>query len=701
MMRTPAELHKARQVLVDTPVGDLTIGQLYERIKELQYIERQLHQLEHTPAQVSDVPVAIPKSVQVQDSSFGDASVSPTSRKRVGLSEQNVGRYVMTILAATLCILALGVFVTSFWAALPNIVKFLFFFLLGAALEIVGFKMVAKQQMRPFWLGIAGLGASTTLLIIVAGCMVWWLYDIMLTGVLMSGWFVLNYVLACRQKAAVFYIISYIGAFITTALSCLFIAPVMLSEVVIAVLVGVILLVGFCGYYKVRNKWLLLANIAYCWVTCTMVVAAYQGSMSSAPNLIDTLHYEVILLPWALMFYVVCCQVSLRCLSSDDTWGRVLRNAVLVFINSCVLVLVSNFAHSGTAGSVLALIALLACSYKSCNGYFIGCSLLVLSLLKNLSQIFTELFNASTQVYTCSALLPSLVTLCLCVLPEGLRNKYTRMGFVIFSCGVLQAAMFPDYRSEHLLYFISFVLLLASFTVYTVSTGTKQLYFHKPMDILGLCLVSAALVHILVAVDLLPESTSVVYASVALQLYGALYLLRQPEEEYEVTQIVWRVFRVLVYVAALGSAFFATDTTRVLITVQLLFTTAFNMYQLVAGKKIVQTVVTCIMAHWHLFFLSSLWSISMQLPVSLVGLLIGAGFIVLGFKLKHKAARQCGHLCCIVYAMKMGLFDATAGGLGTAGGLLLAGVVCFCISLIYNRVEKRQVTAEEKSEHSV
>ena len=35
MMRTPAELHKARQVLIDTPVEDLTVGQLYEGIKEL------------------------------------------------------------------------------------------------------------------------------------------------------------------------------------------------------------------------------------------------------------------------------------------------------------------------------------------------------------------------------------------------------------------------------------------------------------------------------------------------------------------------------------------------------------------------------------------------------------------------------------------------------------------------------------------
>lgn len=185
----------------------------------------------------------------------------------------------------------------------------------------------------------------------------------------------------------------------------------------------------------------------------------------------------------------------------------------------------------------------------------------------------------------------------------------------------------------------------------------------------------------------LPISLAV--AAVGLYLYGALYLLPKLKGEQNTTYLMWCVARVLVYLLLMGSVGDPVLISQVAVTVGLMSTTVFNVYQMVNARSKGQAIASCLMTNFHLWMIASMWEYRVQLVLSLLGLLLGAGFIVVGFIRNIKSARKCGLVCCILYSIKMGLFDIGYGGLGTAGGLVLAGVVCFGISIAYNLMSEK------------
>lgn len=84
--------------------------------------------------------------------------------------------------------------------------------------------------------------------------------------------------------------------------------------------------------------------------------------------------------------------------------------------------------------------------------------------------------------------------------------------------------------------------------------------------------------------------------------------------------------------------------------------------------------------------------------VSVVGLIIAIGSIVLGFKVKIKAFRLYGLILTLICVAKLILFDIEYESILLKPlGFFVAGVLCFVISWIYSRLEKKN----EEEEHEV
>ena len=84
--------------------------------------------------------------------------------------------------------------------------------------------------------------------------------------------------------------------------------------------------------------------------------------------------------------------------------------------------------------------------------------------------------------------------------------------------------------------------------------------------------------------------------------------------------------------------------------------------------------------------------------VSVVLLLVAAASIVVGFKINNKSLRLYGLVVSIISVAKLILVDISyANSLMRACSFLICGLICFAISIVYNRMEKKMIveTGEE------
>lgn len=684
---TREELDSRYQELLQRSVSDMTVQELRDTLNTVQQLEFQLHgspQMSKSRFRRGHMQegVRAPRYMS-QHPSIGR---QPQPHRRV--SEQHVGRYVMTVLAACLCLLALGVFIMSFWMVLPDVMKFLIFVVLCGSLEVLGFWRSDKSSMRPFWLGVAGLGVSGLQLVIIAGSMVWVLYDTLFTGLLSLAWFGFTFFMAHRKRVGVFYAIAYIGGMITTGLACLSAVSSVSSEVVIAMLVGAIVAVGYFGWVRTKMFWLLLANQAYCWFSLFVINEAYANRDVAFGQLDISVTYEPQILAWFMVAILGFCVYNTCNLLQKKSWGSILINAGLTYINCGVFLVACETAAGTEMGYGIAGVCIVAMMLFSCPGYILGSMTPLFIILHELSEGITSHYNVGEVTYDCGSFLPAVAVLAFCAIPALLRKNHDRAGVVMFAAMTCFLATSPYYKDDPRFYILTFALLVLSAGAYVYNVWRNEWYFSKHADWLVLSVVPAILIMILSSSKLLPEIMPFVIASVGLQLYWVLYLERQPAESRGITLVAWYVFRVLVYLALLVNSLFPDEPTKVLLIASLMLTVIFNVYQMVHARTAIQSVVSCIMANWHMWLIMSLCSVDAQLIVSLLGLVIGASFIFAGFYLGIKAARNSGLVCCILYVLKMGIFDISGGGLGTAGGLLLAGLLCFGISFAYNKALK-------------
>ena len=128
-------------------------------------------------------------------------------------------------------------------------------------------------------------------------------------------------------------------------------------------------------------------------------------------------------------------------------------------------------------------------------------------------------------------------------------------------------------------------------------------------------------------------------------------------------------------------------------TIMIIAIITITIYNAVEFKNIAHTIIGIIVTNIDLFNLFFFWDGKKEaLIISIVGLVISAIFIVLGFRFKNKSMRLLGLITMIIYVIKISLFDIPNGSNDTISAalmLLFGGIICFIISFIYNKLDKK------------
>lgn len=688
---TMEELRALREEIRSAKTDGLTVGELKDRLERLSDTERRIAAMEQVSGYARRDPAGYGGAQagpyanaagagQARGRAYVDLHRNAFRRtgrndKRKAAAEQAVGRYAMTVLAAALCLLALAVFVMSFWQAMPDPVKFALFILLGAGLEAAGFIRSGKGSMRAFWLGVAGLGAGASFIDIAAGCLAWNLYGIILAGILIMAWVLANFWLGRKQSCGMFYMIAYIGGLLAIWIGKLT-AYGDAGETVLIALSAAVIASGTAEYYKEKKPYLMLFDIIFC-------LAA--GNVLRQPVYSITLNTYVpgAAISWYCFLLGGFCLYQIRSIKFRSKFFKRLGpvpQAAMAFV-CCMYAgtAAGRLELPGAWGLALAALLIAATGFGSAEGYLLGASLPMALVLQELS----------TGLGLAEAFLASAAACAACAMYHKLKYKPDRLAaWILYVMALLLCMRAEDGRMATC--YCAAAFLGTGLAMYQMQCRTMGLYTCEPLENLVSCAVPGILCTVFAEAGLVPDILPVAVISAGLQAYWIVYLKKaEPSAYLDAARFLWYVMRAAAYAGVLASAIFADGATKAVLAVSLMLTLAFNVYKAIGSESRIQSAAACLMANWHLHLLAGIYGFgSYQVAISLTGMAVSAGSVMAGFVLDKKGMRQAGLGCVILYALKLGLIDASGGGLGTAGGLLLAGIICFGVSLAYNKLGK-------------
>lgn len=570
------ELREQRERLANEDLTGKTLGEVRDDMRRLQSLERQIEELEQQSIPCQTIPqnsgyIQIapteehqplftrsifqqPQTFRYDTTQHGRPSQHTPTQSRI--SEANLGRYVMTILASTLCLLALAVFAVSFWPYLPDIVKFIGLLVLGGGLEALGFWWAQNGSLRPFWLGIAGVGAGCTFITIVCGCLVWLLYGVGFAGIALIGWFGAHYFLAQEQKATLFYMIAYIGGIIAVALACLSAPTDISGELMIAAIIAAIVVIGQVGSYRTKSWHLVTLNMLFCWVSASSI-EKYLGYLRAEvyPDLTTAFGFEHVfyVLPAIAFLMAVLCLFDVRRLPQKESTVSAASTIILTLINSAFVVSCAmNVDYINKAVMcILACAVIVLCGLKGKEHYYLGAAFPFILALGMASDYISGL--ADPELYRGhAALLPAIALVSSLVVAKWLGNKTYRISFIIAFTTTLAMAFAEPSTGVELFHITTCVVLLVTVSVYFVWAQVHGYYFKKPIDLFVLAMLPGLLVTMAKCLPYYPSVLPTAVLLICLEVYGAFYLAKEENSGEGYMWVPWYVVRFVAYVSMIA-----------------------------------------------------------------------------------------------------------------------------------------------------
>lgn len=613
-----------RDTLASMKVSDMTLGEAVERMDRIRY----LNDCIYSTSQLLQYTLIRPRGIEY--------NCEPVQKKD---TERNLGRYVMVVLASFLCMLAVIVFALSFWPLLPAFVQFALILCAGIGLWIVGFIFARKKKLRAFWLGISSLGSGIVFLVSILGTLVWELYGIELAGPMLWFWFVANYYLAYHIDFYLNYIITYIGGLLGIVLSC----AIADMEIMVIAATAAVVLVGEVGYLRADKSKLHLINLIFCWAV-SIILWVYSSIE------------DVVILPYIQAAIAALCMYECSHFENKSvTAGSVLWSSILLY-NA-----VSGWIRIAMVGAVFAVVVAI-----HAPGFLLGMAPV-----------------AAVALYQTVPIIPVLVAAVLFVIPGILEERHNRAGAVVF---YLLSICFLLYSSlDTIAGGVSCIVSLGVLILYTRRVLINKLFFCEYVDKMFLVILPGVILGMLDISVALPA----VFSYTSFELYSTFYLHNR-----DVPRGAWTVHNitsVLLYLrvfAVLPLTLSIFD--RAILTATLVACCACSLYKATAYRSNLHNIAACAISNLHLFLLFEIWDVAeLRMLVSICGLLMAFGFVALGFWKADKSIRKCGLVCAILYVAKLVLLDFNLEfGPGSAVILLFAGVVCFCISMVYNKLDE-------------
>ena len=641
------------------------------------------------------------------------------------LSERNLGKYLLGVLAAVLVLLAAGVLIAAVWPVIPDGLKFLALLACGVGLQLVGMRFVLRSENRRngFWLSVTGLGAGVSLLAVAAGYLAWGLYSMAVAGLLAAVWFGCNLLAAGILDSPVFYVIAYIGAALAVELSVSLtvagrrpdlapsLAPIRLADQIPVAVMPVLILAlgGFAAFRHPRRCLRVLNYLAALFFLGVLSVFAAELAL-----------FERIYAPgsepgWAVASAILAIFTYLLCVSPDaldlrrEKPGPDLLRALPVVIagfvgmvalyagvNSVVIHYMDGGPVTAVTGAAFSLAAAVAFAARRRQA---DC------LLLGLTAPMTLLYAlVSDGLFDAPSLLPALLCVLLFAMNRARPGASSRLSlWLALSLSGLMIVSQSEYGAEtealgYVLRFLAACFAYLTVLCLTYAGGLKR--GGNPVTSLGCAvligLTAAKGAHMAMVCFLPDAGSGAVYPVLVASalLFHRWYVQARTRSESgpaELARVLWSVcagiFTVYLHICVM----LTSGLERGVCVVILIAMAGSAVAWASASGSAAYAVLSVLFANETLAFAANVNDVY-GLALSVLGMCLCAGFIWLGFFRDLRTIRRLGLAGIILYVLKIALLDiqsANGDVVSTALGLLFAGLVCFGVSFVYNRLDKK------------
>ena len=617
---------------------------------------------------VQEVPQSLPLPVEPPQ--------QPEAGKYRNL-ESAVGRNLFAVLASVLVLLGVGVFISTIYEQIPEMVKIIAIYIFGFVLLGVGLVIYRKNENK-FWLGVASCGLAELLVSIITSHSYFEVLPLTGTFLLVLVWIVGSFLLT-KYHPTVFKTIGFIGFLISISLGLELVAW---NETgIYLTLLGAYLVLSV--FFMVTNKNHVVMNTAMAFFS----VAGLLMFWDLGPRLPEEMNWVpgVVFLAILAVFdgvYVWKAKVHKNAYPMYAILTVVLAAILLAYYRPMVTVPVIGVAalalwwiqsrwgcdqnmrilYTALAGAYLMFAAVYQISNQPEMWWFIAFTaaaygLYWLTKKRDIAWLgwlcwlmfYLRGWGADWVIWVLFLGAGGLFLLSDSKWIRRDRALQTAWYVMLFLSGhgllgVLREPFLEnmDYRELRAFYEISDAVF------YTILAAVNVWYLHRTMR----------------DKEKLLRITGPSVAVMALQGYVFFQCMTAVDSERWLVSALGVVGSMLVLSYSLWYSFRTRGANHRLMVWQFI---KFTMY--------------C----WGVLALLNSSNILMHISPLLIAIVA----VVLGFKLGHKAVRVYGLVLSLVDVVSLVLFNIDYGNsLQLAGGIVLCGVLCFVISFIYSRLSK-------------
>ena len=677
-------------------------------------------------------------------------------------SEENLGKYVLSILASILIFVAVAMFTGLFWDSLPYWGRFGLVELLGFVLAGLGLLRVKSQgSTNGFLTGLIGCGISVMYIGVISGTINWAIYNEIAMLALMILWFFAALYIAQYMNSRLFSIIAYIGDMFVLyqVASSVSLYPTFQEDLVVGL--TAVIMIALSELY-IRNNftkfsaWVSTIFTLYTNLVLVLIMMNYDYNYNyisdSDPMLSVDLYRAVnvrfCIIPLAVIAFSVFGVYKLWKL---EIWYK--SNYLFKAFNLiCNNLLVG--AVFGAIDTNLPLQSFEEIVRASTQSFFV----IVIMVGSNLAFSFGNWMQACRKVYYQMFTLGVMIA----IISEGVVLSRTilpfTVGIALFALVTTQVSQNWDTRMKHyvariaLLEFdIAFFMFLENtyynselkimFTIldYMLLIVVPVMHYIYLMSHDGLGAIKNRITQQMICVGLVAiPLIRVAYnldwnAGITLFLMSGIVVahrvvMMNPKSigcpvfigggadirgynmgdfsssdssvyrGYTFAMVLYYISVIALSIATYISCGLSTfigffqrydRVSDVFLAITLLVIAMSSIYFAVLSRNTARTICAVILCNYNMFVMCSLVGISkLLLMISVMGMVLSAVFITLGFVLHFKQLRLAGLLCIVFYVFKIIVFDVGLADntLVNIGMLLLGGILCFVISWFYNKL---------------
>lgn len=622
-------------------------------------------------------PLVAPLSPAAEETQH-TTSVSHEEKDFGGI-EGKLGKRVMNILASVLVFFSLILFGNLVQPYLTPEIKTGLMFIVSIVFATVGLWKMGdgKGKYANLFTAVAGCGVGAIYISSLVSRFVLETFDDTALLCVIAAWIAVVLVLV-KLKSGIFTYICYIGILIATALAVFNWQTSLVALIVYVAAISALFAINFTSSYK-KVCWL----FAQYPVVCYLMLFAYR----------DNITYICIL--YALIFIPLIAQILYYDVK-DDSSELMLLNVLLYGI-AIYLVLnyisISYVQYHYTANIFIAISCIVVCTllYKYIDTqktlfYIPFCISVFLMSQLRYSQFFTDYIGYAAFF---------IVLLALGCILKKIIFRYAGYVFMF---------LYLIYQPEALSFW-------PALSVYVIVLLLMIVWCWKKYDVIEKYILTALVFCAILAIYCNRYCDNSIFFIMA----GAVSLIinlpwyyhnRISGEEEDASRRLGYITNELLAVIGIGFISFSDTSVKfieeisdsstlalILIVMMTLALACFNIKRLYdtygdTHEKVLSIytcfkftfIILCILCRLH----------SVSYVTSLIGIVLAIAFICIGFYYRLKGFRLYGLILCLICVAKLLLADVTySSSLMRPVGYLSAGLLCYLISWIYTKLEKR------------